>query len=130
MTNVDKQEVNKFSDIADEWWNKNGDFKPLHVINPLRAKYIKDKTDLENKKVLDVGCGGGLLAEALHDFGAKVTGIDAAGPGIEVAKLHASNNHLSNWLAARGEFKLASKFRLIKKETIKKKGQYTQNRSY
>ena len=92
MTNVDKQEVNKFSDIANEWWNKNGDFKPLHVINPLRAKYIKDKTDLENKKVLDVGCGGGLLAEALHDFGAKVTGIDAAGPGIEVAKLHASNN--------------------------------------
>ena len=73
MTNVDKQEVNKFSDIADEWWNKNGDFKPLHVINTLRAKYIKDKTDLENKKVLDVGCGGGLLAEALHDFGANVT---------------------------------------------------------
>ena len=92
MANVDKQEVNKFSDLADEWWNKNGDFKPLHVINPLRAKYIKDKTDLENKKVLDVGCGGGLLTEALHDFGAKVTGIDAAGPGIEVAKLHASNN--------------------------------------
>ena len=92
MTNVDKQEVNKFSDIADEWWNKNGDFKPLHIINPLRAKYIKDKTDLQDKKVLDVGCGGGLLAEALHDFGAIVTGIDAAGPGIEVAKLHASKN--------------------------------------
>ena len=92
MANVDKQEVNKFSDIANEWWNKNGDFKPLHVINPLRANYIKDKINLENKKVLDVGCGGGLLAEALHDFGAKVTGIDAAGPGIEVAKLHASNN--------------------------------------
>ena len=52
MTNVDKQEVNKFSDIADEWWNKNGDFKPLHIINPLRAEYIKDKTDLKNKKVL------------------------------------------------------------------------------
>ena len=92
MTNVDKQEINKFSDIADEWWNKDGDFKPLHVINPLRAKYIKDKTDLQDKKVLDVGCGGGLLAEALHDFGAIVTGIDAAGPGIEVAKLHASKN--------------------------------------
>ena len=53
MANVDKQEVNKFSDIANEWWNKNGDFKPLHVINPLRANYIKDKINLENKKVLD-----------------------------------------------------------------------------
>ena len=61
MANVDKQEVNKFSDIANEWWNKNGDFKPLHVINPLRANYIKDKINLENKKVLDVGCGLSLI---------------------------------------------------------------------
>ena len=53
MKNVDKQEINKFSDIADEWWNKDGDFKPLHVINPLRAKYIKDKTDLKDKNVSD-----------------------------------------------------------------------------
>ena len=92
MSNIDQQEIKKFSDIADEWWNKDGDFKPLHVINPLRANYIKEKTELKDKKVLDVGCGGGLLCEALYDYGAKVTGIDAAGPGIEVAKIHAKDS--------------------------------------
>ena len=92
MSNIDKQEIKKFSAIADEWWNKDGDFKPLHVINPLRANFIKEKTSLDNKKILDVGCGGGLLTEALYDFGADVTGIDAAGPGIKVAKIHADKN--------------------------------------
>ena len=72
MSNIDKQEIKKFSDIADEWWNKDGDFKPLHIINPLRANFIKEKTSLDNKKILDVGCGGGLLTEALYDFGADV----------------------------------------------------------
>ena len=93
MANIDDQEIKKFSDIAEDWWNEDGDFKPLHIINPLRANYIKSKTKLEGKKVLDVGCGGGLLSEALHDFGADVTGIDAAGPGIEVAKIHAKNDN-------------------------------------
>ncbi|OUW91606.1 MAG: bifunctional 3-demethylubiquinol 3-O-methyltransferase/2-polyprenyl-6-hydroxyphenol methylase [Gammaproteobacteria bacterium TMED234] len=93
MENVDKQEVKKFSDLAADWWNENGDFKPLHVINPLRANYIKTKTDLTDKNILDVGCGGGILSEALHDFGGIVTGIDAAGPGIEVAKVHAKENN-------------------------------------
>ena len=93
MANIDDQEIKKFSDIANDWWNEDGDFKPLHIINPLRANYIKSKAKLEGKKVLDVGCGGGLLSEALHDFGADVTGIDAAGPGIEVAKIHAKNDN-------------------------------------
>ncbi len=93
MSNIDDQEIKKFSEIADDWWNKDGDFKPLHVINPLRANYIREKTDLNNKTVLDVGCGGGLLSEAMYDFGADVTGIDAAGPGIEVAKIHAEKNN-------------------------------------
>ena len=93
MANVDKQEVKKFSDIAEEWWDEDGDFKPLHIINPLRANYIKDKIELLDKDILDVGCGGGLLSEALHDFGANVTGIDAAGPGIQVAKIHAKENN-------------------------------------
>ncbi len=91
MSNVDHQEINKFADLAEQWWDKDGDFKPLHVINPLRADYIKEKVSIENKRILDVGCGGGLLSEALFDFGANVTGIDAAGPGIEVAKIHADN---------------------------------------
>ena len=93
MNNVDQQEINKFSELAEQWWDKNGDFKPLHVINPLRANYIKDKVSLRGMNVLDVGCGGGLLSEALSELGANVTGIDAAGPGIEVAKIHAKENN-------------------------------------
>ena len=93
--NIDQQEVQKFSELAEKWWDKSGDFKPLHVINPLRANYIASKVDLTGKKILDVGCGGGILAEALSDAGAIVTGIDAAGPGIEIAKLHAQDNNKS-----------------------------------
>ena len=93
--NIDQQEVQKFSELAEKWWDKSGDFKPLHIINPLRAGYIASKVDLAGKKVLDVGCGGGILAEALSDAGAIVTGIDAAGPGIEIAKLHAQENNKS-----------------------------------
>ena len=93
--NIDQQEVQKFSELAEKWWDKSGDFKPLHVINPLRAEYISSKVELEGKTLLDVGCGGGILAEALHDKGAIVTGIDAAGPGIEIAKHHAKKNNKS-----------------------------------
>ena len=93
--NIDQQEVQKFSELAEKWWDKSEDFKPLHIINPLRANYIASKVDLTGKKILDVGCGGGILAEALSDAGAIVTGIDAAGPGIEIAKLHAQDNNKS-----------------------------------
>jgi len=81
--NIDQNEVTKFAEQADKWWDKEGDFKPLHKINPLRASYINDIVNLENKNFLDVGCGGGILTEAIFDKGAFVTGIDAAGPGIE-----------------------------------------------
>ena len=91
--NIDQQEVQKFADLAEKWWDASGDFKPLHVINPLRAEYISSKVEIEGKTLLDVGCGGGILAEALHDKGAIVTGIDAAGPGIEIAKHHAKENN-------------------------------------
>ena len=91
--NIDESEIKKFAELADKWWDKNGDFKPLHVINPLRANYIFDKLDISNKKVLDVGCGGGILSEALYEKGADVTGIDAAGPGINIAKMHAEQNN-------------------------------------
>ena len=87
--NIDQNEVNKFAEIAEKWWDPTGDFKPLHVINPLRANYINKKSPIEGLKVLDVGCGGGLLAEALDAKGAKVTAIDVTDANIEVAKLHA-----------------------------------------
>ncbi|MDB4042795.1 bifunctional 2-polyprenyl-6-hydroxyphenol methylase/3-demethylubiquinol 3-O-methyltransferase UbiG [Gammaproteobacteria bacterium] len=93
--NIDQNEVNKFSAIADRWWDPTGDFKPLHVINPLRANYINEKSPLNGLKALDVGCGGGLLAEALHDRGAEVTAIDVTQANIEVAKLHALNRGLA-----------------------------------
>jgi 2-polyprenyl-6-hydroxyphenyl methylase/3-demethylubiquinone-9 3-methyltransferase len=87
--NVDQNEVNKFAAIAESWWDPTGDFKPLHVINPLRANYINQTAPLDGLKVLDVGCGGGLLAEALDSKGAFVTAIDVTEANIEVAKLHA-----------------------------------------
>ncbi len=87
--NIDQNEVNKFAEIAEKWWDPTGDFKPLHVINPLRANYINKKSPIDGLKVLDVGCGGGLLAEALDAKGAKVTAIDVTDANIEVAKLHA-----------------------------------------
>ena len=93
--NIDQNEVQKFAAIAEQWWDPTGDFKPLHVINPIRAEYISNKIDLKGKKVLDVGCGGGLLAEALFDAGAEVSAIDVTERNIEVAKHHA-NTHKKN----------------------------------
>lgn len=86
--NYDSDELAKFASLAAHWWDPMGDLKTLHHINPVRSCYIAEKCDLENKTVLDVGCGGGLLTESLAAKGAKVTGIDLNGSLVEVAKLH------------------------------------------
>ena len=103
---INKKEIEKFSRIAEEWWNPNGKFKPLHKFNPIRIEYIKDniiKTlklnnknkPLEKISILDIGCGGGLLSEPMCRMGAIVTGIDASIQNINVAKIHSKNNNLN-----------------------------------
>lgn len=87
-TNVDYSEINKFSEQAQSWWDLDGVFKPLHQINPLRLAFIQKHVDLAGKKVCDVGCGGGILSEALAAAGAEVTGIDLAEKSLSVARLH------------------------------------------
>jgi 2-polyprenyl-6-hydroxyphenyl methylase / 3-demethylubiquinone-9 3-methyltransferase len=94
--NIYQNEINKFSQLAADWWNPNGKCKPLHIINPLRMDYIKQKCgSLTNKLVLDVGCGGGILSESLAKLGAKVTAIDLAEESLAVAKIHATQNDLT-----------------------------------
>jgi 2-polyprenyl-6-hydroxyphenyl methylase/3-demethylubiquinone-9 3-methyltransferase len=88
MTNADPSELQKFSDLAHRWWDPNSEFRPLHEINPLRLDWIDRLASLKGKKVLDVGCGGGILAEAMASRGAKVTGIDLAEKSLSVARLH------------------------------------------
>jgi len=106
-TTVNADEIAKFSAMADDWWNPDGDFKPLHKFNPVRLAYIRDwavkhfgrdeaeRRPLDGLKLLDIGCGGGLLTEPLTRLGAAVTGIDAGGKNIAVAKLHAERMGLS-----------------------------------
>jgi len=86
--NVDPSEIKKFEDLAASWWDTNSEFKPLHDINPLRADFINQHSPVAGLKVLDVGCGGGLISEAMANFGATVTGIDMGEAPINVAKLH------------------------------------------
>lgn len=88
IKNLDHDEVNKFDELAAKWWDKDGEFRPLHQINPLRVNFIEERSSVKGKKVLDVGCGGGILAEALSELGANVTGIDASENTIGVAKSH------------------------------------------
>ena len=107
MTTVDKIEIEKFSRMARDWWNPKGKFKPLHLFNPTRIGFIKDKLishyvlnsdsekPLRELKILDIGCGGGLLCEPLTRLGAMVTGIDASNDNIEVAKLHSKEMSLN-----------------------------------
>jgi 2-polyprenyl-6-hydroxyphenyl methylase/3-demethylubiquinone-9 3-methyltransferase len=88
MVNADPAELEKFSNLAHRWWDPAGEFKPLHDINPLRLDWIAQHAPLEGARVLDVGCGGGILAEAMARRGAKVTGIDLAEKALRVAQLH------------------------------------------
>ena len=87
-TNVDSAEIAKFDALAARWWDREGDFRPLHQINPLRLDYIRQRMQLQDASVVDVGCGGGILAESLASAGARVTGIDMAERALAVARLH------------------------------------------
>lgn len=91
--NVDREEIAKFEALASRWWDLEGEFKPLHRINPLRLGYIAEHAGgLFGKKVLDVGCGGGILAESMAREGAEVTGLDMGAEPLQVARLHALEN--------------------------------------
>ena len=106
MSTINKDEIEKFSKLADEWWDINGKFKPLHMFNPIRIGYILEniltffkidknkKFPLKNLKILDIGCGGGLISEPMTRLGANVTGVDASNKNINIAKLHAEKNKL------------------------------------
>ena len=106
MTTIDKTEIEKFSKMAKDWWNPNGKFKPLHLFNPARIEFIREKLishfklnsnsakPLKELKILDIGCGGGLLCEPLNKLGAIVTGIDPSSKNIEIAKLHSKKMNL------------------------------------
>ncbi len=87
--NVDPEEIKKFDALAHRWWDPDGDFKPLHDINPTRLNYIQTRTDLLGGPVIDIGCGGGILTESMAAAGAEVTGLDMAGKALKVAQLHA-----------------------------------------
>lgn len=94
MNNVDELEIKKFEALASRWWDPNSEFKPLHEINPLRMNFISRHLNLAGKKVLDVGCGGGILAEAMAHHGAEVTAIDLADASLSVARLHQLESQL------------------------------------
>ena len=106
MTTINKEEIQKFSNLANEWWDVKGKFKPLHMFNPVRIEYItqmirkyfeisdKEINPFKKLKILDIGCGGGLISEPMARLGAKVTGIDASEKNIKVAKIHSKENNL------------------------------------
>tara|TARA_A100001011_G_scaffold93437_1_gene98271 strand:+ start:434 stop:1162 length:729 start_codon:yes stop_codon:yes gene_type:complete len=123
---INKKEIEKFSKIAEEWWNPQGKFKPLHKFNPIRISYIKNNVistfkiknknkPLEKVQILDIGCGGGLLSEPMSRLGAKVVGIDASDKNIKVAKLHAkkSNLNIQYFCTSPEKFKPKTKFDVI-----------------
>ena len=127
MTTVNKEEIQKFSKIASEWWDVNGKFKPLHMFNPIRIEYILDEISkhfklnrekkllLKNLEILDIGCGGGLISEPMSRLGGNITGIDAAEKNIKVASIHSRKNNLKiNYLNKSPEqLKEKEKFDII-----------------
>ena len=126
-TTINKEEIQKFSRLAEEWWDVNGKFKPLHMFNPIRIEYITDKIKehfnlkkdkancLNGLSILDIGCGGGLISEPMSRLGANVTGIDASEKNINIAKLHSKKNGLKiNYLNISPEnLKNIEKFDII-----------------
>ncbi len=123
---INKKEIDKFSKIAEDWWNPEGKFKPLHQFNPERIKYIRDNTikhfklinndkPFKNLNILDIGCGGGLLSEPMSRLGGNVTGIDASEKNIISAKIHAKQNNLniSYFCNSPENFKSSKKFDLV-----------------
>ena len=112
---INKKEIEKFSKLADEWWDPEGKFKPLHKFNPIRIEYIKNNIVKEfkiknknkpfsNLEILDIGCGGGLLTEPMHRLGGNLTGIDASNRNINIAKIHAKKNNLKiNYICSTPE---------------------------
>jgi 2-polyprenyl-6-hydroxyphenyl methylase/3-demethylubiquinone-9 3-methyltransferase len=123
---INKKEIEKFSKIAEEWWDPKGKFKPLHNFNPLRISYLKDnivktfniqKKDkiLSGVKILDIGCGGGLLCEPMSRLGAEVFGMDASEKNVEIAKIHAkkSNLNIKYFCSSPEKFKSDLKFDVI-----------------
>ncbi|MCC7517281.1 MAG: bifunctional 2-polyprenyl-6-hydroxyphenol methylase/3-demethylubiquinol 3-O-methyltransferase UbiG, partial [Pseudomonadales bacterium] len=94
-TNIDLSEIAKFEALADRWWDPTSEFKPLHDINPLRCNYIDERAPLAGKVVVDIGCGGGILSEAMAQRGATVTGIDMGEAPLSVARLHALESGVS-----------------------------------
>ena len=126
INTINKEEIEKFSQIAEEWWDPTGKFKPLHKFNPVRISYIKenitntfkikkDEKILKGIKILDIGCGGGLLSEPMARLGAEVVGIDASSKNIDIAKLHAkkSNLKIKYFCASPENFKSDIKFDVI-----------------
>ena len=111
--NIDKKEIKKFDDISYSWWDPEGPFKPLHMLNPVRTDFIKNRIDLKDKTLIDVGCGGGLLCENLAELSKEVKGIDMSNEAIKVAKTHQT---LKNLKIDYEEIALES---LLKKSKIK-----------